>query len=204
MPSIEMKLWLVTAVSLFTMFCLLKYIWNQCHNDVLFVYEGGSQNSGQQKKDTTGKVKVIHIPIHQVQANAARLTKPKCSQIQKHFSYKDLDLDPDTIGKKLFVTFKDQRKLPRFDRLAKKQFAVLFLSSTKDNLLNSIKGGTDNSIEVFPPDDELCNYVTARPHIWAHAEKLIMDKFDELVQAYKSAHKEPVQCISVHLAVSLY
>ena len=106
---------------------------------------------------------MIRIPIHQAHANAAGLTKPDCSQIQKRFSYEDLDLD--SIGKKLFVTFKNQRKLPSFKPgLAKKQFAVLFLSSTKDKLLNSIKGGTDNSIELFPPDDELCNYVTARPH----------------------------------------
>ena len=61
MPSIEMKFLLIPAVGLFSMFCLLKYIWNQCHNDVLFVYEDGSHDSGQQKKDTTGQVKVIRI-----------------------------------------------------------------------------------------------------------------------------------------------
>ena len=105
MPSIEMKFWLIPAVCLFSMFCLLKYIWNQCHNDVLFVCEDGSHDSGQQKKDTSSaKVKVIRIstqtqvhtgehaqyavpqvhskviriPIHQAYANAAGLTKPDC------------------------------------------------------------------------------------------------------------------------------
>ena len=196
MPSIEMEFWLIPAVSLFTMFCLLKYIWNQYHNDVLFVYEDGSHDSGQQEKDTTAKVGVTRIPIHQRRADAAGLTKPESSQIQKHFSYEDLDLD--SIGKKLFVTFKNQRMLPRFKPgLAKKQFAVLFLSSTKDNLLNSIKGGTDNSIEVFPPDNKLCNYVTARPHNGVHAEKLIMDKFEKLVKAI-SDRKETVQYIFLY------
>ena len=211
MPSIEMKFWLVPAVSLFTMFCLLKCIWNQWHNDVLFVYEDGIHDLGQHMKDPTGKVELMRISIQmqalskvqaqsavhfqensKEQAQSAVHIGLNCPQIQKE------DLDVSSIGKKLFDTFKDQRKLPWFDRLAKKQFAVVFLSSSKDNLLNSIKGGTNNNIKVFPPDDKLYNYVTARPHSGAHAEELIMEKFDELVKAYESAHKEPVQYIFLY------
>ena len=224
MPSIEMEFWLFPAVGLFTMFCLLKYIWNQWHNDVLFVCEDGSHDSGQQKKNPTGKVKVIRIStqtqVHtglntryaepqahskvilistQTQgehAQSAVQTGLNCPQNHKDLSYEDLDLD--SIGKKLFDTFKNQRKPPRFKLgFAKNQFAVLFLSSSKDDLLNSIKGGTDKNIKVFPPD-KLSNYVTARPHSGAHAEELIMEKFEKLVKAYDFDHKEPVQYIFLY------
>ena len=164
MPSIEMEFWLVPAVSLFSMFCLLKYLWNQWHNDVLFVYEDGIHDLEQVMKNTTENVKVIcRLTKKEVHTDSTE-TRLNRSQIQRDFFNLSLD-SLNSIGKKLFVTFKDQRKLPRFKPgLAKKQFVVLFLSSTKDDLLNSIKGGTDNSIKVFPPDDKLYNYVTARPH----------------------------------------
>ena len=194
MPSIEMKFWLIPAVSLFSMFCLLKYIWNQWHNDVLFVYEDGSHDSGQHMKNTTGKVKVICRSTKTEMQAQFKQTGLNRSQIQEDLFYLSLN----SISNKLFVTFKDQRKLPWFDRLAERQFAVLFLSSMKDDLLNSIKGGTNNNIKVFPPDNKLCNYVTARPHSGAHAEELIMEKFQKLVQAYKSAHKEPFQYVFLY------
>ena len=225
MPSIEMKFWLVPAVGLFSMFCLLKYIWNQWHNDVLFVCEDGSHYSGQQKKNPTGKVKVIristqtqvHTGVHtqyavpQAHSKVIRIseTQPQgeyaqsavqtglnCPQNKKELSFEDLDLN--RIGKKLFVTFKNQRMPPSSDRSVKNEFAVLFLSSSKDDLLNSIKGGTNKYKKVFPPDNKLSNYVTARPHSGAHAEELIMEKFDELVKAYDFDHKEPVQYIFLY------
>ena len=94
-----------------------------------------------------------------------------------------------------------------------KQFAVLYLSFSKEDLLEpnfiNNKGITDNNKKLFPLDDGLSSYVTARPHkdlpmFKGHnAEELIAGKFAKLVEAYKKEKKRnPVHC-PLHVAVSL-
>ena len=79
-------------------------------------------------------------------------------------------------------------------RQQKYQFAVLFLSSetnitrriqyrTKDGIVDLCKT-TDREHPTFPLDEDLYNYITARPDGGDHAEDLIMNKFYSLLRNY--------------------
>lgn len=97
---------------------------------------------------------------------------------------------------KVIDKFEDQRH----GDYAEFQFAVLFLSSDKtikqlcDNMefrnTHSSHLLTDSNCKTFPPDANIYNYVTARPHKShgnehaIHAEDLLLGKLDTLMNAF--------------------
>ncbi len=97
-----------------------------------------------------------------------------------------------TIGTTLVSIFRHQAKTPTHP-LEQKHFAVVYLTSSKEELLNLHQDGsivTDNSYSLLPPDDQLTRYITARPDDRkCHAEDLIMKKFYKLVQVFDSEVK---------------
>ncbi len=97
-----------------------------------------------------------------------------------------------TIGTTLVSIFRHQAKSPTHP-LEQKHFAVVYLTSSKEELLNLHQDGsivTDNSYSLLPPDDQLTRYITARPDDRkCHAEDLIMKKFYKLVQVFDSEVK---------------
>ena len=98
-----------------------------------------------------------------------------------------------------------QRVINLFEqqRQEKHQFAVLFLSSqdyitdvtfqTKTGPVYIPEEATNSSEPIFPPDYDLHNFVTARPHRkWyayrkRHAEEQLLDKFDLLKTSFESS-----------------
>lgn len=80
------------------------------------------------------------------------------------------------------------------------QFAVLFLTPlpilniTAENMIFRTQTGevstpseaTNSESLMFPPDHNLCNYMTARPHGRCHAEVRLMDNLETLLSTYKS------------------
>ena len=109
------------------------------------------------------------------------------------------------IGKKLRDAFKYQAMPSSKKESIQKQFAVLYLFSSKAEVLNlefktmSESNGLTNNMEPsFPLDAKLYNYVTARPNN-NHAEMIIMKKFDMLVKAYGKSHSEdPIKYIILY------
>ena len=181
---------LLLVVGLFGMFiclwfCLVKYVWEPWHNDVL--------PEEEEDKDDSQDNEESNVVMHSIGPTADSLTiRPIEPSI--HLTSGNLKV----IGKKLINKFKNQRKLPGYFRCVimkqstQKQFAVLYLSFSKQDLLEpkfiNIKI-TDNNKKLFPLDDGLSNYVTARPHKYVpifkghHAEELIAGKFAKLVEA---------------------
>ena len=252
---------LILVVSLFLLlsFCLLKYVWEQWHYDVLPEDEYEEEDEEEEedededkqededdedeqededdedeqededdedeRKDEYGRgnkgcfvtemansLKVRDLPIEKRKATGKKSTNQKRRDLPVVLSNKTLI----GIGKKLRDTFKGQRMLPgKYRSLGQKQstqkqFAVLYLFSSKKNVLSCIgkktEDGevyTDNSKMLFPLDDGLSNYVTARPHKYVpifkgrHAEELIAGKFAKLVEAYKKEEKE-IRCIVLY------
>ncbi len=86
----------------------------------------------------------------------------------------------------LVSTFEKQRKNHMY------QFAVLFISpyqdiNTDNGIFQITKMGesgdyeaTDSDCPTFPPDQDLGNYITARPDQPDHAETLLLDRFRAL------------------------
>ena len=196
---------LLLVVGLFGMFiclwfCLVKYVWEPWHNDVLPEEEEDKDDS-QDNEESNVVMQSITAP----QSATYRPIEPSI-----HLTNRNLKV----IGTNLINTFKNQRKLPGYIRRVimkqstQKQFAVLYLSFSKEDLLEpnftnrsiKYKGITDNNNKSFPLDDGLSNYVTARPHRdlpivkGHHAEELIAGKFAKLVEAYK----EEIQCIVLY------
>ena len=101
----------------------------------------------------------------------------------------------------LFIErFKGQRK--------KQQFAVLFLSSEKNlakmefrtryGMVSVLNPATNNDFATYPPDNNLCNFVTARPEGQHHAEALLMRKFNRLMSSCREQRMPPCQCIVLY------
>ena len=181
-------------------FDLVKHVWEPWHYDVL-PEEEEDKDDCQDNEEST---------VVRTTANSSTY-RPKGPSI--HLTSGNLK----DIGTNLINTFKNQRKLPGYIRRVimkqstQKQFAVLYLSFSKEDLLKpyftnrsiKYKGRTDNNKKLFPLDDGLSNYVTARPHKYVpickghHAEKLIAGKFAKLVEAYKK-EKEEIQYIILY------
>ena len=80
------------------------------------------------------------------------------------------------------------------------QFAVLFLThlplseitvsnmtfQTQAGAVNTPDEATDCSVPMFPPLDNLCNYMVARPQNNRHAEVRLMDDLETLLCMYSS------------------
>ena len=200
---------LLLVVGLFGMFiclwfCLVKYVWEPWHYDVLPEEE-------EDKDDIIAQImKKGNVEMQSSTTAHYATYRPQDHSI--HLTSRNLK----DIGTNLINKFKNQRKLPGYIRRVimkqstQKQFAVLYLSFSKEDLLepnftNKIKykGITDNNKKLFPLDNGLSNYVTARPHkdlpIFKghHAEELIAGKFAKLVEAYKKGKKE-IQCIVLY------
>ena len=193
---------LLLVVGLFGMFiclwfCLVKHVWEPWHYDVLPEEEEDKDDSQDNEESNV----VMHSIIPTADSLTIRPIEPSI-----HLTSGNLKV----IGTKLINKLKNQRKLPGYFRRVimkqstQKQFAVLYLSFSKEDLLQpyfinrsiKYKGRTDNNKKLFPLDDGLSNYVTARPHKYVpifkgrHAEKLIAGKFAKLVEAYKKEKKE--------------
>ncbi len=113
------------------------------------------------------------------------------------------------IGKDLFSKFKTQSTPSKKNPDQRKQFCVVYLASSIADIENLDKNmTTDNTSPVYPPDNNLSTYLTARPHRkmqykkWikkllqlnqplnaGHAEFLMMKKFKLLVQNYNKSVK---------------
>lgn len=84
-------------------------------------------------------------------------------------------------------------------RLQRYEFAVLFLAPCKnfmamricinfqtkrESVHNDPDLATNCQLPTFPQDDNLCNYVTARPEQRRHAEELLLDELSTLISNY--------------------
>ena len=199
---------LLLVVGLFGMFiclwfCLVKQVWEPWHYDVLPEEEEDKDDSQDNEESNVLMQSTGTFVRTTANSSICRLKGPS-----KHLTSGNLK----DIGTKLINKFKNQRKLPGYFRRVimkqstQKQFAVLYLSFSKEDLLEpnftNIKI-TDNSKKLFPLDDGLSNYVTARPHKdlpifkGRHAEELIAGKFAKLVEVYRQGKKE-IQCIVLY------
>ena len=201
----EVIIWFIPVVGLIYLgLCLLKYVWEQWHNgaqpEVEEVYGYGSPCPVQHYEVGGCRGGGLSMQARQRRSRTG-VTRESPSQIQDNW------LDEyriDDLGKKLTDAFKDQSK-PADDDPTQKEFAVLYLSSSKKDLLEpnftrkspEVNKVCDNSKKIFPLTNELCNYVTARPHDRIHAEKLIMGELHKLMEAYKSDH-EPIRYIVLY------
>ena len=77
------------------------------------------------------------------------------------------------------------------------QFAVLILlseESTEDvKFLIKFGGGvtrpdkfTNSAQPTYPPEEQFCNFIAARPHGRYHAEEQLIEQFDHLLESYQS------------------
>ena len=195
---------LLLVVVLFVMFIclwfyLVKHVWEPWHYDVL-PEEKEDKDDSQDNEESTVVRTTANSSTYRLKGPSIHLTSG---------NLKD-------IGTNLIEKFKNQRKPPGYFRRVimkqstHKQFAVLYLSFSKEDLLepnftNKIKykGITDFNKKLFPLDGGLSNYVTARPHKYVpifkgrHAEELIAGKFAKLVEAYKKEKKE-IRCIILY------
>ena len=95
---------------------------------------------------------------------------------------------------RIVYLFEQQRSFRQY------QFAVLFLSPlpiqninsrnmlfrTQNGVVSKPGEATNSTNLTFPPDDALCNYMTARPERHRHAEVKLMDNFETLLSIYNS------------------
>ena len=126
-------------------------------------------------------------------------------KLRDAFKHQAMPSSKNESGKKLRDAFEHQAMPSSENEPAQKQFAVLYLFSSKAEVLklefetgSENNGLTNNRKPSFPRDAKLYNYVTARPND-NHAEMIIMKKFDKLVKAYGKSHSEdPIKYIILY------
>ena len=106
--------------------------------------------------------------------------------------------DRTVLVKELVNKFKHQRK-------RNAEFAVLFLFSTEDSSqwINAVSTCNyvryANPCNPYPGQSENCtNYVTARPGSEGHAEVIVLNRLNDLVQLYEMQHRGSCRTIMLY------
>ena len=218
-PVLEVVTGLVSILFVFLISWLTYYYWQnrdyQCEDPANDKQdEGKDEDQDEIQDDDTLIDQFFGVTIDEFQ-NQRHTDHPEPESITSH---PEPEFKGDSRSAPLFsgpnvqadsggVSMTDEFQNQRHGDHAKYQFAILFMSKRKKliHLSRSMKYKnnhpskklTDSECKIFPPDENVVNYLTSRPNklesgVTEHAESLLLGKLDLLMEKFDESNCETI------------